>query len=353
MSNKEIKELYSDVLYPVATVDANSYITWANKAAKELYPNLFRRDGLRRLARFSDERVLISRYVKNNIGATITPRQIGYTNLKLTLTPLPENGREMLLTLSVDRKFSPIDTGFGAGMIACTMPKIRETMKKLCADIEALGDDIGEHAQSAIKSAGEMINTADHLSLFSDLSLGAQPRATACDTQAYFGELADAVKSVLKDTDISFNVNCKEEVVVDHALVARAVLMLIANAVEHGSGKTQADISTSDGELIIKIRNDATDAASIDETQVVYPYFSGVEDEDGNDRVGIGLTLAQMIAKAHKGSLRIGTSDGFEVTLTVPSERKRNVPATAMRSKNDYIADRFSPVMLELSGLTK
>ena len=351
--NKDIKEMYEQARYPAALVDANSYILWANSAARETYPELFRRDGLRKLARFSDERTLISRLVRNGIGATLRPRQIGYTNLQLTFTPLPDTGKEMLLTVSADKKYAPCSAGFGAGIVACAAPAVRDAVAQVCDNIDLARGSDAENARKALNRAlsccSELVSTVDHMEMFAKLSSGGTPDFTVCDTAEYFSGLIDGVSRMLKTPRLTYNVKDGERLVIDHELMGRALLMLIANALEHGDGEISVNVTADEGELLMSVSNGLKYDGAPSQDDVVKPYFSFTEDAAGNDRIGIGLTVVDLAAKAHGGSIEVSSKEGkFEVSVRVPSSRTDKAPDAVMRTEQQYIADRFSPISVEM-----
>lgn len=351
-TDKTIRELYEKAEYPVATVDANAYITWANTYAKENYPELFRRDGLRLLARFSDERLQIGRLVRNGIGATFRPKQIGYSDLQFTLTPLPQTGKEMMLTLSADKKNGSGDIRFGGGMIECTAPALRAAVSKVCENIDLAraGVETERYMSKAIANCGELLGGISRLETYSFLSTGGTPYMTKSDTGRYFREMAAAIDRVLKENAPEWEITGEGELIMDHKLISQVLLMLIANALEHGKGDMRAKISVTEERLILNVSNLLREGESTDTENAVKPFVSISSEETPNDRAGLGLSIARLAARTHHGSMDVECKDGrFAVILEIPNTKRRWPERAAVMSADEYISDRFSPVFLELN----
>lgn len=350
-TDKTIRELYEKAEFPVATVDANAYITWANTFAKENYPELFRRDGLRLLARFSDERMMIGRLVRNGIGATFRPRQMGYSHLQITLTPLPETGKEMMLTLTADKKNNPVDARFGSGMIECAVPALRASVARVCENIDLAraGIETDRSMSNAVANCGELLGGLSRLELFSLLSTGGAPYMTKSDTAKYFREIATAVDCVLKENAPEWVIEGEGELTIDHKLISRVFLMLIANALEHGDGELRALIRVADEHLTLNVSNKLREGDDPNVKDAVRPFVSISSAEKQNDRAGMGLTVAKLAINAHRGGMEVESKDGrFSVTLEIPDAKKRWPEKIAVMSAEEYISDRFSVVFLEL-----
>lgn len=350
-TDKTIRELYEEAEYPVATVDANAYITWANTYAKENYPELFRRDGLRLLARFSDERMMISRLVKNGIGATFRPRQMGYSDLQITFTPLPQTGKEMMLTLTGDKKNNPVDARFGSGMIECAVPALRASVAKVCQNIDLAraGIDTDASMSKAVADCGELLGVIGRLEAFSFLSTGGTPYMTKSDTGKYFREIAAAVDRVLKENAPQWDIQGEGELIMDHKLISHAFLMLIANALEHGDGELKATVNVSDEHLSLSVSNKLREGTEVDTENAVRPFVSIDSEERPNDRAGMGLTIAKLAVRAHHGGMHVDCKENsFSVSLEIPNTKRRWPDRAAVMSADDYLSDRFSIVMTEL-----
>ena len=350
--NKPIKELYENAPFPAATVDKNSYITWANARAKEKYPALFLRDGLRSLARFSDERELIGRLVKENVGATVRLRG---TELAFTFTPLPEKGKEMLLTLSEGVK-EPTD--LGGGLLVSAVPALRDTLSRLCETAETPTDkrlpaSVSGRFGSFRKELAALTGTTDHMALYAALENGLQPELRIGNTSHYFSELLAACCRLLGDKAPATSVHGHGWIVTDYPLAERLLLMLLANALEHGDGETSVTVET-DGELRVAVKNrlrGEDNPFTPEEWKTAFVSFTA---DAPNDRLGIGLTLSHEIAERLGGKLELSVEDGvFVAAAVLPSAPVEEPTPLKMKREADYLADRYGAVYAELMRFTE
>ena len=344
--NKSVKALYENAAFPAATVDANGYITWVNKKAKDAYPVLFARNGLRSLARFSEDREMISRLVEDGVGGSLVLRG---QDLTLTFSPLPETGKELLLTAAKTNGNTAPDT-----LASPAVPAIRDILSRLnenagiIAEAKRLPPKIEDGVDGLFSCCTELQNTVDHMALYAALTNGMQPAFGVCNTSAFFSELLSAVCRLLKENAPETEVRGHGWIVTDYTLASRLVLLLLANALEHGDGDIRVHV-VSDRELAVTVTNRVRpENVPTGADELKRPFVSLVG-ENANDRLGIGLTLADRMASLLGGSLEISVADGvFTASVLLPSAGTEDPPTVQLKRETEYLADRYDPVHTEL-----
>lgn len=103
--------------------------------------------------------------------------------------------------------------------------------------------------------------------------------------------------------------------------IARALENLIGNALRYGK-RSEVSVSVSDRMVRFRVEDDGPGIAPEDRDEALKP-FSRLEPARNQNRVtgtGLGLSIAADIARAHGGTLRLGTSDslgGLQADLVI------------------------------------
>jgi len=344
--NKAIKALYEKVPFPVATVDKNAYITWANDAAKKRYPVLLSREGLRSAARFAEEREKLSRLVKENRGASFCLRQ--EEALLFTFTPLPEGGKELLLTVS-DKP----EANTPGGLLAVAVPHLREEVEHLFAGADNLfggrkmSPAVQKNVTALCELLAELTNSVDHMELYQGLADYA-PSYAIGNTAGYFRELLDAVCRLLGENAPKTSVKGHGWIVTDYPLITRMLLLLLANALEHGAGEAAVTLHT-DEELSITVTNRLRQDVTFPAVDELTRDYVSVTNGDVNHRLGIGLPLVKKIVSLLGGSLTLAAENGrFTVSAVLPSAKIENPVPCGMKSAEEYLSARYGMLYTEL-----
>ncbi len=135
----------------------------------------------------------------------------------------------------------------------------------------------------------------------------------------------DELVAAMKDEDlerISFDVKAGRglSLQADPVLLRQVLLILLQNALEatrHGGSILFAtEYDASHGALRFVVRNDGCIPVEDAETKAFAPFFTTKA-----HNLGVGLTLARRIARAHGGSLHLTSNDtetGVAFTLSLP-----------------------------------
>jgi len=105
---------------------------------------------------------------------------------------------------------------------------------------------------------------------------------------------------------------------VDQAAVMRAIASLLHNATEAGASTIRVSARQADDRVAITVSDDAGGIPPKVLARTTEPFFTTRRSQGHN---GLGLTLADEVARAHGGSLSIRDNNGVgtAVTLSFPA----------------------------------
>lgn len=96
---------------------------------------------------------------------------------------------------------------------------------------------------------------------------------------------------------------------VDAARVTQAMLQLAQNAVTHGGGRIEIGSNVADGQLALWVRDHGPGVPDAMKERV-FDRFTRGDTASGTAGSGLGLSIVQVIARAHDGTARIVDADG-------------------------------------------
>lgn len=161
--------------------------------------------------------------------------------------------------------------------------------------------------------------------IIESLSIFAQPRSPELGPV----DLAETVARVLKDARAHVPADCPittdvaiaseaRTVVADHGQLTSALQQLTLNALQAmpDGGRLRISARGSDGSVEISVADTGSGVAAQDAARIFDPFFSTKP-----AGAGLGLCVAQTIAEAHGGGVRLVASDGpgAEFVLSLPA----------------------------------
>ncbi|MGE5239255.1 MAG: sensor histidine kinase [Chloroflexota bacterium] len=177
------------------------------------------------------------------------------------------------------------------------------------------GDERSELVQKILGEVEEMNRVIEELSRFSKIE-----RVEKADVEIsrVVGDVVESMGMEGRNVEISLNEMLR--VKGDEALVKQAVRNLIQNGIEAGRrvwvDAHRASVGGKDG-VTVKVRDDGEGIAPEDLEKVFLPFYTRKE-----RGMGIGLSLVQKIAQAHKGRVTVESTRGKGSTfhLFLPNE---------------------------------
>src|SRR6266403_1967693 len=133
----------------------------------------------------------------------------------------------------------------------------------------------------------------------------------------------------LKNIDLAFRSDRSVSVSGDPVLLAQALSNLIDNALKYAPVNGSIEVAVvrrSDGTAQVSVSDDGPGIADSEKCKVVERFYRG-DASRGTPGVGLGLSLAQAVAKLHGSALEMSDlSPGLRVLLTIPADSAPAAP---------------------------
>lgn len=144
------------------------------------------------------------------------------------------------------------------------------------------------------------------------------------DLGAVCREIIAELENVARGREIRFDCEADGRGSWDEQRVMQAVANLASNAVQHGApgSPVRVRLTGDDRQVAVEVRNQG---AIPDEIlpRIFEPFRSGRHHGSRGDGLGLGLFIAQAIARAHDGSLEVASAGGETVfRLVLPREAR-------------------------------
>jgi PAS domain S-box-containing protein len=148
------------------------------------------------------------------------------------------------------------------------------------------------------------------------------------DLRAMCQEIVDELKSLARDREITFDCEADGHGLWDEGRVLQAISNLASNAVQHGEPGTAVHVRlTGDPQKVaVEIRNQGTIPEDI-LPRVFEPFRSGRHHGSRGEGLGLGLFIANAIARAHGGGVEVDSSGGNTMFRLVLPRNEARVPA--------------------------
>src|SRR5690606_23322184 len=122
----------------------------------------------------------------------------------------------------------------------------------------------------------------------------------------------------------------------DELALGRLIDNLITNSFNHGKPPVEITLRATSEKAILKLRDHGPGISADRRTEAIRPFSRLDEARTRTGSVGLGLALADMIARAHGGTLELGDAPegGLEVTIVLPLQRPNAGGSGGMESPN-------------------
>jgi two-component system phosphate regulon sensor histidine kinase PhoR len=141
------------------------------------------------------------------------------------------------------------------------------------------------------------------------------------------GEALAQLEPQLSATEVELEVDLPAEVIgvtADRAAIVEALLNLLSNAVKYGGsgGKVSVHAQQKKGRVQIDISDNGPGIPLREQRQIFERFYRGRAHEDGSTvGSGLGLAMAHLIVKAHRGKILVDSKpgEGACFTITLPA----------------------------------
>lgn len=198
-------------------------------------------------------------------------------------------------------------------MLAGVSHDLRTPLTRLRLCLEMMG---GNDAQMEATATRQVERIEAMLEQFLDYARGfSEEPLRDCD-------IADMLRTVARDCDPQG----QTEVMVDapvraelrYQAVGRAIGNLLGNALRHGQRPVRLDARREGGSVMIEVSDAGSGFDAVEAERLMRPFARG-DTARGGDGAGLGLSIADRVAKAHGGRVRFSHSDGrFRAILDLP-----------------------------------
>lgn len=140
------------------------------------------------------------------------------------------------------------------------------------------------------------------------------------DIRAWLAEKTGSWQSAGSDVRLHTGIDGPVLVRADELALSRMLDNLITNALNHGKEPVDVTLDAGDDTIRLLVSDHGPSISAERRNEALRP-FSRLDDaRTRTGSVGLGLALAEMIAKAHKGSLELGSEpgQGLQVHITLP-----------------------------------
>ena len=111
----------------------------------------------------------------------------------------------------------------------------------------------------------------------------------------------------------------------DELALGRLIDNLITNAFNHGKPPVEISLQIQEADAVLRVRDHGPGITAERRAEALRPFSRLDEARTRTGSVGLGLALADMIARAHGGTLELANADGggLEVTIHLPLQRPK------------------------------
>ncbi|ASM73565.1 MULTISPECIES: PAS domain-containing sensor histidine kinase [Roseobacteraceae] len=176
------------------------------------------------------------------------------------------------------------------------------------------GDPTKQVLMNGIKeSVGRMSALIDDMMDFAHARLGSGINlATSSDAELHkvLVHTLEETRLAHPDTRFESDLNFADPVLADDKRISQLISNLLANAATHGDNTTPVRLIARDvgSDLVIEVHNSGKPIPPERKAGVFEP-FSGTEPDNNQNGLGLGLYIADQIARAHNGEMQVKSDD--------------------------------------------
>lgn len=181
--------------------------------------------------------------------------------------------------------------------------------------------------ESTIEESDNLIRTFDALLMISRAEAGELRKAmTSFDAADVARDVGELYEPVAEESSLGLAVDAPEHLPVEGSreLVSQALANLVDNAIKHGGTVAGSKVTVAvrkAGDRIEFIVGDRGPGIPEADRARVVERFVRLEASRSRPGAGLGLSLAQAVARLHGGDLRLEDNlPGLKVTLAIPAE---------------------------------
>jgi signal transduction histidine kinase len=181
--------------------------------------------------------------------------------------------------------------------------------------------------ESTIEESDALIRTFDALLMISRAEAGEVRKAmTDFDAAEIARDVAELYEPVAEESGLSLTVEAGEKLPVrgSRELVSQALANLVDNAIKHGGtipgSKVKVTVQKAGDKIAFTVGDRGPGIPEADRARAI-ERFVRLEESRSRPGAGLGLSLAQAVARLHGGELRLEDNlPGLKATLAIPAQ---------------------------------
>lgn len=202
---------------------------------------------------------------------------------------------------------------------------------------EAPEKGVGDYLGILRHSQFQMLRMTENLRLLSLLEMGQMPRHTeVVDLAELCRDICDSVRTLLPSAELSFREPASPcFTACDAELVENLLLNLLSNSLLHcgEGGAVRVSLERTQDTLQIVVSDNGSGISKEKLETVFEDYLRPLELSESGRGLGVGLSVAEKIARFHGGSLVLTSEEGHgtKAVFSLPYVPKTEVHAAAVR----------------------
>jgi len=358
--------IYKSASVPVAVLDSNLMVEWANEAALKAHPSLSQGDGLFLLLPAPFSKDLLTR-LKTGFGEQPVEIPLPLSNCRLSLHAIdPDDPTTGYLLHSLDDKApggSALHPEGAERLISVFSSQFRAPISSISSSLSVLRANplMEEHPEleevlfNINQNCYQMLRGSINLTEYvRQQSMEVVLKRSMVDFKELLSQLCDAARIVTGHIGIPLSCELPDESILlscDQNRMVQAILQLIANSCRFTREGNEITVSLrqTDDSVVVSVRDRGVGIPSQVQEMVFDPYFSYDPDGAPFAGMGLGLTVFKYTITLHGGTVGLSSdAEGTTVFFTLPKKQEENLALSSPASVTDFLYDRFSPVYIQL-----
>jgi len=180
-------------------------------------------------------------------------------------------------------------------------------------------DEKDEAVAQMLETASDMNGLVNHLLMLSRLEAGQLEKKDEVQLEELLLQIAEDMRPLAEERGMTLCTALAPcAITLNRAMLTRAVINLMDNAVRYGNedGHIDLTLETAEKEVRITVRDDGP-GLTPEEQQRVFTRFWRADKSRATPGSGVGLSLVSSIAHAHGGSVQVESTPGEGCAFTI------------------------------------
>lgn len=362
------KAIYKNTIHPIVLTDSKLNICWANSNAIKHYPPLTLPDGILELIDnygYSEVLALLK------TGRTFLAKKLSepFNEISLRIIPVIENsellGCQVLFEYDgnggstfPDKHSDEVVAAFSSEY-KMPLTIIFTTLGLIARHVESSGDEISKaYLKLITQNCYRILRMSNNLAEVSRYRSGiAKANMRTGDLCRFVSEMCGAAGILTKSIGIPLECVLPEKDIItvfDPEKISLAFFNLLSNSCKYtrDGNHIRVKVEKQKKKAVITVSDKGEGIRSDILSCIFEPYYSHTNDNNVRG-AGLGLSIVKYIVTQHGGTIAVQSheGDGTTVAFSLPIRDSGGTPDYTAENSAEYLADRFSPLYVELSDV--